>query len=116
MIKEYRVSKSNSTVCGYSGRNFDWSKFCWDGSQINKAILIGDKDYNAPKPFVDDCLIADNCQYLHVPYDFEEDGTIFRVRPNPTMYAGEVYRGRKIKEQKAIEKDGIWYWQLIFED
>ncbi|KKN76940.1 hypothetical protein LCGC14_0365920 [marine sediment metagenome] len=112
MRKAYKVAKHNSTVCGRSGRAFDWSGFDWEGQSINKAIFKGEKDLKAPKPFVDDCLIAPDCQYLHVPYKWREDGTIYRVRPNDTMYAGEIYRGHLIKKQTVVKKDGVWYWVL----
>ena len=112
MIKQYKINKHNSTVCGYPGRDFDWSRFDWEGKSIHIALFKGEKDYKAPKPFVDDCLIAENCQSLHVPYDFAEHGTIYRVRPNDSMYAGEVYRGHLVRSQKAIKKDDGWYWEL----
>ncbi len=112
MKREYKINKRNSTVCGYPGRDFDWSKFCWDGSEVHKSIFKGHKDLKAPQPFVDDCLIADNCQYLHIPYAFEEHGTIYRVRPNPTMEAGGIYRGKKVIRQQAVKRKGIWYWVL----
>ena len=112
MKREYKINKRNSTVCGYPGRDFDWSKFCWDSSEVYKSIFNGRKDLKSTLPFVDDCLIAPNCQYLHVPYAFEEQGTIYRVRPNPTMYAGEVYRGRLVKKQTAEKKGDGWYWVL----
>jgi len=112
MKKYYEVNKHNSTVLGYPGREFDWSKFCWDGSEIYKAIFKGERDTKAPLPFVDDFIIAPNCQYLHVSYDFAEQGTIYRIRPNPTMYAGEVYRGHLIKHQTVAKRKGKWYWVL----
>jgi len=115
VIKEYKISKHNSTVCGYPGRDFDWSKFDWDGKSIFKSIFRGQRDMKAPLPWVDDGLIAENCEYLHVPYNYTDQGTIFRVRPNDSMLAGEVYRGRLVKAQKAIEKDDGWYWQLELE-
>lgn len=70
----------------------------------------------APVPWVDDCLISSNSQYLHVPYDWVPEGKIYRVRPNPSMEAGETYRGRLIIRQTAIQKGGgIWYWRLEFQ-
>ena len=111
-MKKYKVTSHNSTVCGFPGRDFDWGKFCWDGSEVCKTTIVSDRDYKAPLPFVDDYLIDDNCQYLHVPYNFAEDGTIYRVRPNESMCAGEVYRGKLIKKQTAVKEDGIWYWVL----
>jgi len=114
MKKRYRIDSHNSTVGGYPGRDFDWTKFCWDGSEIHKSIFRGIKDTKAPKPFIDDCLIAENCEYLHVPYDWSEVGTIYRVRPNESMRAGETYRGHLIKKQKAVKERGVWYWELEF--
>ena len=114
MIKEYKVNSRNSTVCGYPGREFDWSKFDWQGRDIHKALFKKYKDMKAPKVFVDNGLIGKNCEYLHVPYDFVEHGTIYRVRPNESMRAGKVYKGHLIKRQRAIKKEDGWYWQLIF--
>ena len=112
-MKKYQIiNKRNSTVCGSPGREFDWSKFDWDGKTVHRSILKGVKNMKAAKPWVDDGLIAENCQYLHVPYNFEEDGVIYRVRPNHTMYAGEVYRGKLIKKQTAVKRKGVWYWVL----
>ena len=119
--RDYKVSKHNSTVCGYAGREFDWSKFCWDGGEVHvDKCLHPDCQHTheakAPMPFVDGCLIAPHCQYLHVPYDYAEAGTIYRVRPNPTMEAGQLYRGQLIERQMAIHGNGNWYWRLIFKD
>ena len=114
MKREYKVNKRNSTVCGYPGRNFDWTRFDWEGKSIHKSIFKGEKACKSPKPFTDDCLISDNCQYLHVPYDFEESCTIYRVRPITSMYAGEIYRGHLIKRQTAVKKSDGWYWVLEF--
>ena len=115
MKKYYKTSKHNSTVCGYPGRNFDWNKFCWDGSEIHiEKCLVSGCDHKhenkAPLPLVDDCLIAEGCEYLHVPYNWAEDCTVFRVRPNHSIYAGEVYRGRLVKSVKAVKRKGVWYW------
>ena len=59
----------------------DWSKFCWDGSQIYRdTCRHGHTEiHKAPLPFVDGK--GRNWQYLHVPYDWEEDMTIFRIYP-----------------------------------
>jgi len=112
MIKEYKVESKNSTVCGYPGRQFHWEKFGWKG----EAVYQGKEHYKSPKPRVDNLLIAENCQYLHVPYNFEEHGTIYRVRPNLSMRAGRKYRGRKIIRQTAVEKEDGWYWVLELKD
>ncbi len=36
--RDYKIASRNSTVCGYPGRNYDWSKFCWDGSEVEKEL------------------------------------------------------------------------------
>lgn len=110
---EYKVDSHNSTVCGYPGRLFNWSLFDWEGKSVHKAIFKGEEDMRAPLPWVDDFFISSNCQYLHVPYDWEEEGKIYRVRPNESMYAGRIYRGYLVLKQEAIKgEDGHWYWIL----
>ena len=113
MIREYKVSKHNSTACGYPGRDFDWDKFCWDGSEV-RIDSHHQHEGKAPLPWVDDGFIDPNCEYLHVPYGWAKQGTIYRVRPNPSMRAGQMYRGRLIKRMKALLKTDGWYWQLEF--
>jgi len=114
MQKEYKINSRNSTVCGYPGRDFDWTKFDWEGKSIYKSIFRGHKNIKANIPYIDNCsmFIESNCQYLHVPYDFTENGTVYRVRPNLSMRAGEVYRGHLILSQKAVKKKDGWYWVL----
>lgn len=117
MIKDYKISKHNSTVCGYPGRDYDWSKFCWDGSQIQieKCSCPNCRGehikWKAPLPFTDG---GKTCRYLHVPFDWIEDCTIFRVYPNETMEVGRKYRGRLVKSQDVVKKDDGWYWRLEF--
>jgi len=112
--KDYKIDKHNSTVLGYPGRDFDWTQFCWNGDETYISVFKGDEDMKAPSPWVDDGLIEPNCQYLHIPYRWVENGTIYRVRPNESMRAGKTYRGKLIKKQEAIRKEGIWYWRLIY--
>lgn len=113
VFKDYKVCSKNSTVCGYPGRSFDWSKFCWDGSQVWNLDKIF-KGNKCPLPWVDDYFIDDGCQYLHVPFAWSEQSTIYRVRPNETMRGGKIYRGKLIEKQTAIKKDDGWYWRLEF--
>ena len=110
-MRYYKIEPRNSTVCGQPGRNFDWTQFCWDGSETWIDRCNG-KIYPAPLPFKDNFLIAPNCEYLHVPYGYAEQGTIYRVRPNDSMRAGRVYRGRPIEKQQAVKKRDGWYWRL----
>jgi len=114
-MKEYKISSHNSTVCGYPGRDFDWSLFCWDGSEEYKDEC---HHFNckhnhidkAPLPWVDGK--THTTEYMHVPYHWSDQCAIYRVRPNDCMYAGEVYRGHLIKSVKAIKKEDGWYWRL----
>ena len=129
-IKDYKVNKHNSTVNGSPGRDYDWDKFDWNQETEHdfgdsrystdseyvpdelKGQLIGIK--KAPEVYTDGFFIAKHCQYLHVPYNYAYDATIYRVRPNDTMYTGEIYRGKLITKQEAILKEDGWYWRLHF--
>jgi hypothetical protein len=130
--KDYKVNSHNSTVCGYAGRGFDWSKFDWnqetshdfDNQRYSKTSEFVPKEsrgqligiQKAPAVFIDTGFIGAKNEYLHVPYNYIEDGTIYRVRPNESMQAGEMYRGKIVKRTKAIKKDDGWYWRIIWED
>jgi hypothetical protein len=119
MIKEYIITEHNSTVNGLPGRRFKWAKFCWNGKETyidRYRILDGmPSRLRAPLPLVDNYLIAKGCEYLHVPYNWKKDCTIYRVRPNVSMYAGRVYRKHLILAVKAIKRDNRWYWSLELE-
>lgn len=117
-------------MCGYPARDFDWSKLDWDQqtsydfgdmryskdsefvSKDKRGELIGIQ--KAPKVYKDHGFIEPNCEYLHVPYDYNQAGTIYRLRPNESMRAGNIYRGHKIVRQQAIKKEDGWYWRLIY--
>ena len=74
-------------------------------------------ELEAPLPLVDGSGNPGGCQYLHVPYAWAEDATVFRVRPNGSMWAGRVYRGHLVKRQTAVKhEDGVWFWVLEVED
>jgi len=59
----------------------DWAKFCWDGSQIYRDTCSHGytEEHKAPLPYVDKGYPA--LRYLHVPWNWEEDMTIFRIYP-----------------------------------
>ncbi len=64
----------------------DWSKFCWDSSQIYlDTCQHGHTErHKAPLPFIDGRrseLSPYEHQYLHVPYNWQDDRTIFRIYP-----------------------------------
>ena len=105
----FPVTAETSTVNGYPGQQTDWTKFCWDGSEKNK---FEGKMLKAPLPLVDGFLIGDGCEYLHVPYNFAEDGTISRVRPRKSLRARRMYHGRLILQQRAVKRDEGWYWEI----
>jgi len=74
-----RVITKNNSVIGERG---DWNKLCWDGSDIHDTQFDGRK--TAPLPFVDghaNEYQPYEQQYLHVPYNWKEDETIYRVYP-----------------------------------
>ena len=120
MKTAYKINPRNSTVNGSPGRRYDWTKFCWDGSAIHleTCSIPGHpvEERKALLPYTDGLPIAPGCQYLHVPYNWAEDCTVFRVRPNDVMCAGQVYRGRMVKRQTAELRPEGWYWVLEFEE
>lgn len=64
----------------------DWSKFCWDGSQIYLDTCRHGhiEEHKAPLPFIDGRANEHypyEHQYLHVPYNWREDMTIYRIYP-----------------------------------
>ena len=111
MKHKYRVGPRNSTVCGYPGRGYDWSKFCWDGSAVNVDDVDG-MELRAPLPYADSFSSPPDYEYLHVPYDFAEQGAVYRVRANKSMWPGRDYRGLRVERQTVIKKEDGWYWVL----
>lgn len=79
-----RVVTPKTSVIGEGG---DWSKLCWDGSTVHIfPSLTGytpiKKQEKAPLPFVDDGFWEkdhSSPMYLHVPYNWADDMTIYRV-------------------------------------
>ena len=121
MIKEYKIGPRNSTVLGGPGREFDWTLFCWDGSEVHMldcgVANHPKEELKAPLPRVDGSGVPGGCQYLHVPFNWAGNATVFRVRPNDSMYAGRVYRGHLVKRQTAVKhEDGVWFWVLEMDD
>ena len=107
--KYYKINSRNSTVCGYPGRDFDWSLFDWEGKEIYRGhIEVGKR--TAPTPW-----IGEGNEYLHVPYNWANQMTIYRVRPNEAMRAGKLYRGQLVESVKAVKKADGWYWCLDYE-
>jgi len=87
MIKEYKVNPHNSTVLGYPGKDLIGPKFDWEQKTTHSESLMRmlsrqgiTIERRAPAVFIDDGLIGKDNQYLHVPYNWVEDATIYRVR------------------------------------
>lgn len=68
------VARSNSVV---GVGEVDWSKFTWRGRVRYKEKLNG--RHPEAEVFVDG--LHSDCQYLHVPWDFEDQCMILRVYP-----------------------------------
>lgn len=117
-LKEYKVLPKNSTINGDSSNKYDWSKFDWKGGHYESKIGL-DYDFkwlrierNIPFPWIDG--IADKYfQYIHVPFNYTEEGTIFRVRPR--FKVGNKRGKNVITSVKAINKQNGWYWLVEFE-
>ena len=73
-----RVIKTNNSIVG-EGR-VDWNNFCWDGSAMHLDTCHHGhtEKIKAPLPFTDG---RQDYQYLHVPFKFAEDCTIYRIYP-----------------------------------
>jgi len=64
----------------------DWSKFCWDGSQVylDTCHHGHTEKHKAPLPYINGRAIERfpyDQQYLHVPYLWVEQMTIYRIYP-----------------------------------
>ncbi len=64
----------------------------------------------APLPFLDGR--PESCQYLHVPYRWEEDCTIYRVYPRDKWCVGQTWRGRKVLRQTVERTVKDWFWSV----
>jgi hypothetical protein len=116
-----RVVSPATSIIG-EGR-VDWSNFCWDGSETFdfgdsrysaeseyvpdelKGQLIGVK--KAPLPFVDGSLEKYHYQYLHVPYRWWDDATIFRIYPKwdvgDRLWVREIWATEKMFNDFSVK-------------
>ena len=118
MIKEYKITKHNSSVNGDLGNLYDWTKFDWEGNEIkiDKCPVKGcdhRHEYKAYPAYVDGKGTKN--EYLHVPYNWSEWGTVYRIYANNSISAGKTYRGHLIKAVKAVKKADGWYWSIEME-
>ena len=118
-----RVIKPSNSDVGVG--KVDWSKFCWDGTAIHTDTCFEPNcnhshKHQAPMPFADGK--PETGQYLHVPYNWQDDMTIFRVYPKwqvgDRLWVRETHQiigtmtlshrglGRRIKEAGVRYKDG----------
>ena len=106
-----RVVNKNNSIIGEGG---SWSNFCWDGSQEYKDTCHhGHTEIaKAPLPFIDGRASEHypyEHQYLHVPYRWQEDCTIYRIYPKWDV--GDILWIRRNKQYKFIWKKAdadIW--------
>lgn len=117
MYKDYKVSSSNSTINGDSAKHYDWSKLNWKPKPYREMFEFRtDMQWlsfgcNTPEVFTDG--LADMYyQYLHVPYNYPNMGTIYRVRPRYEV--GKMRNGKTPIRVEAIKKANGWYWRVTF--
>ena len=85
----------------------DWSKLCWDSSENFIPPRFGDQ-YNSHRmekaiiPYVD--YLFPHLEYLHVPYNYTQAGTIYRIRPRHLI--GDRFW---IKESWKEDVGGIYF-------
>lgn len=91
-ILDGRKTQTRRVVNKYTsfiGEGGDWSKFYWDGSAEHIPVCFcakctGHEPEKAPLPFIDGRpteYAPYEHQYLHVPYRWEENATIYRLYP-----------------------------------
>jgi len=105
-----RVVTSKTSEIGEGG---DWAKLCWDGSAIHTFPELGNytpikKQEKAPLPFVDDGFWEKDHSapmYLHVPYNWEDDMTVYRVYCRYDI--GDRLWIRRSKEGKFIWRKAL---------
>ena len=112
IIRE-RIGPRNSTVNGDPGRLYDWAGACWDGSAVHvDHCMTRDcthvHENKAPLPFKDGK--PESCQYLHVPWHWVSDSTIYRVYPRDKWCVGEKWYGKTVVRQTVEKDDDGWYW------
>ena len=116
--KDYKINSHNSLVNGHSGKQYDWSKFNWSGETWAETVTDPQLNWlsikhKSIKPFVDGHDDSFG-EYLHVPYDWEENETIYRVYSR--WQVGKSNHGKIPIKVQAIKKDDGWYWRIIWEE
>lgn len=105
-----RVVTSKTSEIGEGG---DWAKLCWDGSAVYKNPELANyipikKQEKSPMPFVDDGFWKKDHSapmYLHVPCNWEDDMTVYRVYCRYDV--GDRLWIRRSKEGKFIWKKAL---------
>lgn len=112
------ITPENGMPCGYDGKGYDWSKFDWEGKtvHVDKCWRCDHKHEDKAHPAYIDHSIPDY-EYLHVPYAWAEQGTVYRIWP--VWELGDKVRvNRKAKLMievqaiKAKQVDGKWAWVI----
>lgn len=116
MIKRYPITAKTSTVNGDAGTHYDWSKFDWHGKSIHTTKCFDPNcshkhEYKSFIPTIDG-KATEYYEYLHVPYEWELDMTVFRVRPY--FEVGQKRWGYIVKRVSAILDNGNWFWEIEF--
>lgn len=108
-----RVVKESNSKVGVG--KVDWSKFCWDGREVyTETCQCPSCKYEhriqAPQPCADG---SPDEQYLHVPYNWADDMTVYRIYPRlkvgEAIYVKEAMCFEcygKASPQLACYKDG----------
>lgn len=117
MIKRYPITAKNSTVNSDAGTHYDWSKFDWQGkSTYTDRCLVSNCNhkhvYKAYPAYVDG-KATEYYEYLHVPYNWIKDATVFRIRPH--FEVGQIRWKHKVVRVSAINDNGKWFWEVELE-
>jgi len=115
------ITPDNGMPNGQDGNLYDWSKFDWEGKEvhIDKCWRCDHKhEDKAYPPYVDHSI--PNYDYLHVPYAWTREGTVYRIWP--VWEVGDKVRvNRKFKllieveAIKAEQVEGKWAWVILYQ-
>jgi hypothetical protein len=120
--KEYAdkvfVREVSKDTCEFMG---EWDKHNWDTEQLHKPEVYLPYDFKwlsierkAPEVFVDDGW-NNGWDYFHVPYDWDDNETTYRVYPIWELnkkYRTILHKSVVIKSVKAYKENNKWFWTV----
>jgi hypothetical protein len=102
-------------TCEFMG---EWESYNWNTEQLHKPEVFLPYDFEwllivrkAPIVFIDHSVVG--WDYIHVPYNWNDDECIYRVYPIWELkirYRTSLHKAVFIKSVKAHKENDKWYW------